>query len=109
MDRKRIEIKKEMVDKIFEDATEQSDYIINLMKLAVPRFDALESVDPTDIKITKETSGYICQKCMDWDRINKVESMRGGAWLNYGFSFLNYPNDLPDFVADVPTNYIKEI
>ena len=106
MERMRKGITKEEIDKIFEEAEDQGQYIIQLMKLAVPRFDDLENIEPTKIKVTKETASYICQKCMDWDYKHKVETMKGGAWLNYGFSTRSCPEDLRDFTVDVPKEYI---
>lgn len=80
-----VPITREQILKIFEDAKEQTDYIICLMKHAFPDWDRIVKLNGHP-RANSETCNFICRKAIEWDRQNTRNVMHGGAWLNWGYS-----------------------
>src|SRR5205085_9120644 len=78
-------ITREQILKIFEEATTQASYLIELYRIAFPEWDHIEEINGYP-KAHSETCLFICQKCIEWDRKHEPRVMMGGAWLNKGFS-----------------------
>jgi len=76
------------IDKIFEEAKDQSDYIVGIYRLVFPDWDDIEAVNgwPT---ISKKTSEYIFDKAMEFDAKHHPDVIMGGMWMNNGFSTLD--------------------
>lgn len=79
-----MEMTKEQIDQVFENAEHQQDYILTLYRIALPNFDELEApIEPPECGT--ELHKYIFQKAIEFDRANH-KSFAGGAWMNYGFT-----------------------
>ncbi len=85
MRRKIIKITKEEIDNIFSSAKEQGEYVLNLYRLVFPNWNEIEKLEGFPL-CSFETSEYITRKAMDFDKIHHPNVMRGGIWLNHGFS-----------------------
>jgi len=100
----RVPLDKKAVDKIFEEATEQSEYILKLYTLVYPDFEKRETV-PWPI-ISRLTGEYIMNKAVEWDTNHGLPArgvLAGGGWFNRGFSCApRERTDLPDWVAEIP-------
>jgi len=94
--RKRVRLRREDVEAVFASATSQADYVVGLYKLVLPDWDDIDDLQGHP-QVSEETWGAICNLAMDWDRTH-VNSLPGGAWLNYGFSGRK---DLPDWTVDL--------
>ena len=85
----KVKINPEDVKTIFANAKSQKDYIENIYKLVIPRWDDVLSVGehPT---CSSNTWHRICNLAIAFDDIlNKSRPnplMCGGAWMNSGFS-----------------------
>lgn len=88
---------KETIDKVFEQFDHQTDVCIGIYKLVFPNWDNIEKVDGWP-SISKNTNEYIMRKFISFDRIHHPDVIKGGIWLNYGFSSLN--NNVPDWMVD---------
>ena len=103
---------RETIDRVFEDAHTQADYIIGLYKCVYPEWDEIETIDGHP-KINGKTNRYIFEKSMEFDRkLNKMRSfpdlplMLGGGWMNSGFSV---DDTLEDWLVEpAPFTRIKE-
>lgn len=94
----------EMIDKVFADAKHQADYVIGLYRIAYPDFDNIAHVDGFP-SISHETADYIFKKAIDFDAIHHPDVVKGGAWLNNGFTV----DDVTDWtVIPCEVTYKKE-
>ena len=102
---------KKMIDKVFEEAKHQSEYVMGLYKTVIQEdWDKIKQLEgyPT---ISKTVSKYIFGKAIEFDKINHPDVVAGGAWLNNGFSTsakIFYQKGekwayLEDWVCDVST------
>ena len=82
---KTVKLTKETIDEIFKKANEQADYVINLYKLAFPKWDDIKHVDGYP-KVSKTTSEYLFEKAIIFDREKHPNVMNGGLWLDKGFA-----------------------
>ena len=73
------------IDEIFDQAMQQSDYVLGLYRLAVPDFDQVPGPVPYP-KVPKDVHAYIFHKAIAWDKAHVPNVMAGGAWLCCGFS-----------------------
>ena len=82
-------ISREDVDRCFDEAKHQRDYLENLYRLVFPEWDSIESIDgwPTS---GKELAAYCCKKAVRFDAEHH-KCLAGGLWMNNGFSV--YGND----------------
>src|SRR5438105_4423522 len=76
---------KEAVEKIFEEAKSQEDYLVGIYRLVFPNWDDIETIHRWP-SCNSETWGMICRMAMAWDELNCPEVLAGGAWMNNGFS-----------------------
>lgn len=88
-----MELTKKMIDKIFEEATNQIEYIDELYKIAIPDWYQVVKVNnfPT---VSRKTSLYIFEKARDFDLEHHPDILAMSAWMNSGFST---DDDLPDW------------
>lgn len=80
-----MELTKKMIDKIFEQATSQEEYIYALYRAVVPNWDMVVRVKEFP-RTSKTTSEYIFDKVQEFDFKHHPEVLAMGAWLNSGFS-----------------------
>jgi len=81
---KTIKLTKKKIDEIFEKAKEQSDYAINLYKLALPDWDNIKHVDGYP-RVNETTNKYIFDKAISFDKEKHPNVVNGGLWLDKGF------------------------
>ncbi len=83
-----IPLTQESIDAVFDAATQQSDYLIGLYRIAFPFWDDSASVDGYPV-ISHNTAGYISQRAIEFDKANHPGVVAGGLVLNNGFSTLS--------------------
>ena len=91
-----MKLNKQQLDDIFEAAETQSDYIIALFAAVVPRWDDVRTVDGF-VHCGRALGDDIMGRAIAWDRDNELPTMPGGAWMNSGFSSLDFtggPRDI---------------
>lgn len=76
---------KKVIDQIFEEAEQQSDYVLALYKIAYPSlWDMIAKVNGWP-RVSKATHEYLFQKAIEFDIVHHPNVVAGGAWLNSGF------------------------
>ena len=92
---------KDRIDVIFEEATDQADYIVALFREVVPRWDQLTNLNGY-VKCGAAMGTYIMGKAIAWDKVNIADPgiMNGGAWMNSGFSTID--RELGDWDIELP-------
>lgn len=76
---------KDVIDKIFEEAEHQSDYVIALYKIAYPSlWDMISKVNGWP-RVSIATHEYLFQKAIAFDIVHHPRVQAGGAWMNNGF------------------------
>ena len=84
----RKDLSKKTIDEMFEKAKTQGDYIVGIYAAVVPNWDKVDKMDHFPM-ITAETSKYIFEKAIEFDKKNCPNVIPGGGWLNGGLSTLN--------------------
>lgn len=79
-----MKLSKKQVDDIFEQAKHQSDYLIALYRLAVPRWDEVMNVGGFP-QINKKTNAYLFDKAIAFDTKHHKNCIAGGLLLSSGF------------------------
>lgn len=79
-----------VIDRIFERAESQAEYMAGLYRMVFPRWDEIKEVKGWPA-VSADTWKAICRKCMDWDTKKVPHVMAGGAWLNQGFTSSGEP------------------
>lgn len=83
-------LKKEEIDKIFEEAADQSA-CVELYKLAFPDWDDITEIDGWPI-VGEKAAWYIMGKFMEYDRKHHPKVVEGGLWMKRGFSTYDNKN-----------------
>lgn len=78
-------MKKERIDEIFENADDSTDALIALYKEAIPEFDNVKKLHGWP-EAGEKLCHYCCAKMIELDEKNNAKHMKGGYWLNNGFS-----------------------
>jgi len=97
---KDMELSKEHIDRIFDEATNQIEALVRLYRAAFPDWDDIKKVNgwPT---VSDSTNLYISQKFVYLDKkYHWGECIPGGLWLNNGF---RGSPDMADWLIDVDT------
>jgi hypothetical protein len=94
----KTELSKEVIDAIFENSKHQSEVVTKLYESVIPRFQDIKKVGHFP-KTNKNTSEYIFEKFIDFDKKNHPTVISGGRWLNNGFDTTEDP--LKDFEVEV--------
>ena len=102
---KTIKLSKETIDEIFEKAEEQSDYAINLYKLALPEWDNIKHVDGYP-RVNETTNKYIFEKAISFDKEKHPNVMNGGLWLDKGFAINEEVKDWEINLEDCVIEYV---
>jgi len=88
MKRKLARLSKKTIDRIFEEAKTQDDYVIGLHRVVYPDWDDIEKLLGFP-HTSKATANYIFGKAIAFDKEHHPNVQAGGAWLNWGFSTLD--------------------
>ena len=83
-----------MIDKVFNQAEHQKDYLIGLYR-AVINFDSVKRMNHFPI-VSKKTSEYIFKKAIAFDRKNHPAVVSGGLWMSMGFGLDQSPDQLTE-------------
>lgn len=75
---------REQVALVIKTTADTAEAIDTLYRLVVPNYDNLERV--RNPQANRSTNEAICQMMIDRDEELKVKYMKGGNWLNWGFS-----------------------
>lgn len=92
---KRVMLDKEAVEKLFREAKSQEEYLVGLFKMVFPNWYDIKQIGQWPV-CNEKTWKWICQLCMDADERLKLDVMKGGAWLDKGFSTAT----LPDYAVE---------
>jgi len=105
---KLICIPKDRIDEIFKRNDEcmvphQATILVELYRMAIPEWDRVKKIDGWPI-VSKKTNEYLFRKFMDFDWKHHKGVIRGGLWMNNGFSTNAEPvpielSPIPDFHA----------
>jgi hypothetical protein len=105
-----VEVEVEQIDEIFENATHQQHYLMQLYYLAIPEDWSKIATLGGFPECNSETWRYISEKSIKWDKEDQKnlpydqQYFAGGLWMNSGFS----PNDeLDDFVFATDKSIIR--
>ena len=90
-----VELTRDSIDRIFDAAEEQADYILALYRVAFPQWDSIASVDGHP-QISEITGLHIFERAIAFDKENQPEIFNGGAWMNQGFTTFE-SEDIPDW------------
>jgi len=80
-----VELNRQAVNMVFQNARTQGDYVIGLYRLVYPGWDNIVKVNgfPT---VSDTDGAHLFQQAIAFDRREHPDVMAGGAWLNNGFS-----------------------
>lgn len=81
------------IDKVFENAETQLDYLIKLYQIAIPNWNDVKNIDGFP-KVSKTTNVYLFNKAIKFDQEKHPNVMNGGLWLDMGFGC---SENLPDW------------
>jgi hypothetical protein len=73
------------LQEIFENSDHQSSVIIKLYRILFPDWDNIERIEGFPI-VGKALWIYICNLFIEFDRLHHPDNLKGGSWINYGFS-----------------------
>ncbi|MBF0231099.1 MAG: hypothetical protein HQK63_16135 [Desulfamplus sp.] len=75
----------EKIDRIFEEATHQSECIVNIYRIVFTEWDRIDRIGgyPT---VGCGMWLYICKKFIEFDKKHHPECFNSGIWINNGFS-----------------------
>ncbi|MFH2059650.1 MAG: hypothetical protein ABIJ59_12205 [Pseudomonadota bacterium] len=71
--------------KIFEECDHQNSVISKLYKMLFPDWEKIKSIEGFP-KVGQDLWDYICNLFIEFDREHHPECLKGGAWINQGFS-----------------------
>jgi hypothetical protein len=76
---------KKRLQEIFETSDNQGSALVEIYKILFPDWDQIKKIDgfPT---VGREMWEYICGLFTEFDRKKHPEFLKGGLWLNTGFS-----------------------
>lgn len=91
------ELTVERIDKVFEDAKEQGEWLMALYRIAVPFFDKVKKLHNYPVA-SKNTVDYIWEKAIKFDKEHHPQVLAGGMWMNHGF---DYDKNMPDWIVSI--------
>jgi len=77
---------KKYIDEIFQKHKHQKDVLIDLYRMVLPNWDAIERIEGYP-EAGKDLWEFICERFIEFDRKYHPKVFKGGIWLNTGFSF----------------------
>ena len=81
----KVNLKKEVIDAIFENSKQQHETVSKLYGSVIPRFEEVKKVNHFP-STNKKTSEYIFSKAIEFDKKYHPNILNGGLWFNNGFS-----------------------
>ena len=81
---KKVKLKKEDVERLFDECTHQADVVIGLYRMVYPEWDFIEKMEGFP-KVNYKTGLTLMNWFMEFDRIHHSNVMNGGCWMNHGF------------------------
>ena len=80
-----VTLDKDTVEALFKEHDHQSDVVVELYKMVFPDWDNITHVEgwPT---VNKATGNKLFNLFIDFDKIHHPKVIRGGLWMNNGFS-----------------------
>lgn len=88
-----VKLTQDTINKVFENAESQFDYLFGLYRIAVPDFDRMKKYNGHP-EVSKKTCEYIFSKAIEFDKKVHPDVIGGGLWMNVGFSAVK---DVPDW------------
>ncbi len=73
------------IQKIFDESEHQDCVIAKLYKMVFPDWEQIQQLEGYP-EIGQELWCYICNLFIEFDRLHHQKVLKGGAWINYGFS-----------------------
>ena len=87
---KLVELDRESVNMVFQNAQNQGEYIIGLYKLVYPDWDDIVKVNGFP-KVSDTDNHHIMVQAIAFDKREHPDVISGGGWMNNGFS--SYASD----------------
>lgn len=84
----KVTLTKEQIDACFEGETHQGDVIIKLYKLLHPDWDKIKKFNGFP-RAGDGVWEYIMKKFRDFDEVHHPNVIKGGVWINNGWSSYN--------------------
>ena len=94
---------KQQIDKVFDTAEHQADYVVGLYRLAIPNFDKVRQVHGYPI-ISELTANYIWDKSREFDKFHHPNVISGGIWMNNGFGV---DKNLDDWIVNTDNSILE--
>lgn len=97
-----VHLDKEVIRTLIIGSKCETDAVVGIFRLVFPDFDDIEETEGYTVS-TKQTWKDICRWFMDLtNELNKARAidkqvMPAGAWMNWGFSCADVPENLPDW------------
>ncbi|KKM60562.1 hypothetical protein LCGC14_1540480 [marine sediment metagenome] len=101
-----VDLTKQQIEEIFEQAENQANYLLKLYAAVVPEWDRVKALKGF-VRCNPLTGSFILDLAMKFDRQHHPEVMAGGAWMNSGFSTLG--DDLPEWCVGLPEIHYEEL
>ena len=73
------------IDSMFENEDNQYDVWLNLYRFVFPDWDNIKSIAGYPL-VSNDTSTYIFERFIAFDKIHHPDVLAGGCWMNKGFS-----------------------
>ena len=75
---------KKEIDKLFKESKDQIEIALALYRKAFKDYDKIKQIAGYP-KVNKETTEYLFNSFIEFDKINHPQVLPGGLWLNKGF------------------------
>lgn len=96
-------LSKETIDTIFATAKVQWDYVFGLYRTAIDNWDSVIKVNGYP-EVSPNTSEYIWQKAIRYDKEYHPDVLSGGAWMNNGWGI---DKTMPDWAVQYDEDIIE--
>jgi hypothetical protein len=73
------------VTALFETETHHADVLVEIFKMIYPEWDSIAKIDGYP-RCSRETNRELMRLFIEFDNKHHPGCIRGGAWMNYGFS-----------------------
>ena len=104
---RKVKVDKKIIDACFE-VEHQADAMVNLYKLVFPDWNEIAKIDGFP-RCDKDLCVYICRCFIAFDEKHHPNVIKGGLWLNNGFSSLGADDlDWEIDANDIPIRKIGE-
>jgi len=80
----RYDIKRDVIA-IFDKANHQQDALLDIYRLFIPNFDDIKKIENWP-SCGQRMWKWICDQFVDFDAVHHPNVVKGGIWINNGFS-----------------------